>query len=51
VKWTVRVTGRDRLAGGERQSLTSSFRTRVTDDVFRVGVNYRFGAPVIAARY
>jgi outer membrane immunogenic protein len=33
------------------QSLTSSFRTRVTDDVFRVGVNYRFGTPVIAAKY
>jgi outer membrane immunogenic protein len=33
------------------QNLTSSFRTRVTDDVFRVGVNYRFGAPVIAAKY
>ena len=30
------------------QSLTSAFRTRVTDDVFRIGVNYRFGAPVVA---
>jgi outer membrane immunogenic protein len=33
------------------QSLTSSFHTHVTDDVFRIGVNYRFGAPVIAAKY
>jgi outer membrane immunogenic protein len=30
------------------QSLTSAFRTRVTDDVFRIGVNYRFGAPIVA---
>jgi outer membrane immunogenic protein len=33
------------------QSVTSSFHAHVTDDVFRVGVNYRFGAPVIAAKY
>jgi outer membrane immunogenic protein len=30
------------------QSLTSTFHTRVTDDVFRIGVNYRFGGPVVA---
>ena len=30
------------------QTLTSAFHTRVTDDVFRVGVNYRFGGPVVA---
>jgi outer membrane immunogenic protein len=30
------------------QSLTSAFHTRVTDDVFRIGVNYRFGGPVVA---
>jgi outer membrane immunogenic protein len=33
------------------RSITSSFHAHVTDDVFRVGLNYRFGAPVIAARY
>ncbi len=33
------------------QSVTSSFRSHVTDDVFRLGLNYRFGAPVIAAKY
>jgi len=33
------------------QSVTSSFHTHVTDDVFRIGANYRFGAPVIAAKY
>jgi outer membrane immunogenic protein len=33
------------------QNLTGAFHTHVTDDVFRVGVNYRFGAPVIAAKY
>jgi len=30
------------------QSLTSAFHTRVTDDVLRIGVNYRFGGPVVA---
>ena len=30
------------------QSLTSAFHTRVTDNVFRIGLNYRFGAPVVA---
>jgi outer membrane immunogenic protein len=30
------------------QSLTSAFHTRVTDEVFRIGLNYRFGAPVVA---
>jgi len=30
------------------QSLTSAFHTRVTDDVFRIGLNYRFGGPVVA---
>ena len=32
------------------QSLTSAFHTRVTDDVFRIGVNYRF-APAVVAKY
>jgi outer membrane immunogenic protein len=32
------------------QNLTSAFHTRVTDDVFRVGVNYRF-APAVVAKY
>jgi len=26
----------------------SGFNSRVTDDVVRVGVNYKFGGPVIA---
>jgi outer membrane immunogenic protein len=30
------------------QTVLSSFHTRVTDDVFRIGVNYRFGGPVVA---
>jgi outer membrane immunogenic protein len=30
------------------QNLTSAFHTRVTDDVFRIGVNYRFAGPVVA---
>jgi outer membrane immunogenic protein len=30
------------------QNLTSAFHTRVTDDVLRIGVNYRFGGPVVA---
>jgi outer membrane immunogenic protein len=30
------------------QNLTSAFHTRVTDDVFRIGVNYRFGGPIVA---
>ena len=30
------------------QNLTSAFHTRVTDDVFCIGVNYRFGGPVVA---
>jgi len=30
------------------QNLTSAFHTRVTDDVFRLGLNYRFGGPVVA---
>ena len=33
------------------QNLTSAFNTRVTDDVFRIGLNYRFGAPVVTAKY
>jgi len=33
------------------QTLVSSFHTRVTDDVLRVGLNYRFGGPVVAAKY
>jgi outer membrane immunogenic protein len=30
------------------QTVLSSFHTRATDDVFRIGVNYRFGGPVVA---
>lgn len=29
-------------------TLTSAFRTRFTDNILRVGVNYRFGGPVVA---
>ncbi len=33
------------LGGGV---ITSNFRSRITDNVLRVGVNYRFGGPVVA---
>ena len=29
-------------------TLTSAFRTRFTDNILRVGLNYRFGGPVVA---
>jgi outer membrane immunogenic protein len=29
-------------------SLTSAFNTRFTDNILRVGVNYRFGGPIVA---
>jgi outer membrane immunogenic protein len=29
-------------------TLTSAFNTRFTDNILRVGVNYRFGGPVVA---
>jgi outer membrane immunogenic protein len=29
-------------------TLTSVFNTRFTDNILRVGVNYRFGGPVVA---
>jgi len=29
-------------------TLTSAFRTKFTDNILRVGVNYRFGGPVVA---
>jgi outer membrane immunogenic protein len=33
------------------QSLTSAFHAHVTDDVFRVGLNYRFGGAAVVAKY
>ena len=33
------------LGGGV---LTSNFSSRITDNVLRVGVNYKFGGPVVA---
>jgi outer membrane immunogenic protein len=33
------------LGGGV---ITSNFRSRITDNVLRVGVNYKFGGPVVA---
>ena len=29
-------------------TLTSAFNTHFTDNILRVGVNYRFGGPVVA---
>jgi outer membrane immunogenic protein len=29
-------------------ALTSAFNTRFTDNILRVGINYRFNAPVVA---
>jgi outer membrane immunogenic protein len=28
--------------------LTSNFSSRITDNVLRAGINYRFGGPVVA---
>jgi outer membrane immunogenic protein len=33
------------LGGG---TLVSSFNSRITDNIVRAGVNYKFGSPVIA---
>jgi outer membrane immunogenic protein len=32
-------------------TLTSAFNTRFTDNILRVGVNYRFGGPSVVAKY
>jgi outer membrane immunogenic protein len=29
-------------------TLTSAFKTRFTDNIVRVGINYRWGGPVVA---
>ena len=33
------------LGGG---NLTSNYSSRITDNILRVGVNYKFGGPVVA---
>ena len=36
------------LAAGGASNLVESFNSRVTDDVVRIGLNYRFSGPAIA---
>ena len=36
------------LGGGNSAPLTSSYSSRITDNVLRVGVNYKFAGPVVA---
>jgi outer membrane immunogenic protein len=40
-----RVSGSFTPAGGV---ITSAYSSRITDNVLRVGVNYKFGGPVVA---
>jgi outer membrane immunogenic protein len=42
------VLGDFRTTLTQTTTFNSAFRARVTDDIVRIGVNYRFGGPVVA---